>query len=78
MANSQVAKISKTSYVNPTIINRMNEDSIIEIFGNNFYKQIHEKNYEICFFGNSTWQVNFSFSNYTKQLSTVNFWYGVD
>ena len=56
----------------------MNEDSIIEIFGNNFYKQIHEKNYEICFFGNSTWQVNFSFSNYTKQLSTVNFWYGVD
>ena len=26
----------------------MNEDSIIEIFGNNFYKQIHEKNYEIC------------------------------
>ena len=56
----------------------MSEKSVLEICGKTFYQQNHKTNYELCFYGNSSWQVNFSFDSKTKKLLKINFWYGVD
>ncbi|MGI5107093.1 hypothetical protein H0R94_08710 [Treponema socranskii] len=56
----------------------MDEKSVLEICGKKFYQQNHKINYELCFYGNGPWQINFSFNSKTKKLSKINFWYGVD
>lgn len=56
----------------------MDENAVVEICGDNFYRNSFERNYELCFSGNDPWQVNFSFKRENKTLSAINFWSGVE
>ncbi len=57
----------------------MKQNEVTAICGNRYYKNEFEKNYELCYGDSLTpVQVNFSFSNKTHKLNSINFWYGVD